>query len=61
MPARNCLPCLKSAASWREFIYCAFISVSLTMSFLKSRLSSACSNKKLSPVRLIISSGLHRG
>lgn len=61
VPARNCLPCLKSASSWRKFIYYAFISVSLTMSFLKSRLSSACSDKKLSPVRLLMSSGVHHG
>lgn len=61
MPARKCLPCLKNAVSWREFIYYAFISVSLTTSFLKSRLSSVCSDKMLSPVRLMVSSGLHHG
>lgn len=56
---RNCLPCLKSTMVWRKLIYYIFISVSLTMSFLESRLSSACSDKKLSPVRLMVSSGLH--
>lgn len=61
MPARSCLSCLKSAVSWKEFIYYAFISVSLTMSFLKSKLSSVCSDKMLSPVRLMVSSGLHHG
>lgn len=44
------------ATSWREFIYYALISVHLIMSFLKSRLFSACSDKNLSPVRFMVSS-----
>lgn len=47
----NCLPCLETAASWREFIYYALISI-----HLKSRLFSACSDKNLSPVRFMVSS-----
>lgn len=49
MPAMNCLPCLKSATSWKEFTCCAFICFS-DDEFPNRRLFSACSDKKLPEV-----------